>query len=173
MTRITWIDKYLEDAEAMIVDGQVKEGLGILNNLLYEEPGYAYLHNHLGWAYLNYTTDEARAILHLNMAIKFDPMYAPPYLHLGSKLMEQEKYADALQYLQRGTQAKEAYKPAFLETMARAYELQGEYKKAIHTYKEALASSTGYESNRLMEGIKRCRNKRWALLFRKANSLKS
>ena len=82
--KLTWMEKYLADAEGMILEDRVDEGLTLLNNLLYEEPGYGRLHNYLGWAYFYYTYDMTRAELHLKMAIKFDESYVPPYIHLST-----------------------------------------------------------------------------------------
>ena len=57
--RIEWIEKYMAEAEQMIARGglEVDQGVSVLNDLLYEEPGYGSLHNHLGWAHLYYTLD--------------------------------------------------------------------------------------------------------------------
>lgn len=61
--RIEWMEKYMADAERLINSNQVEEGLGLLNYLLYDEPGYGSLHNHIGWAYMYYTTEVAKAEL--------------------------------------------------------------------------------------------------------------
>jgi hypothetical protein len=50
--RIEWIEKLMTEAEALIVNNQVENGLELLNSLLYDEPGYGSLHNHIGWAYV-------------------------------------------------------------------------------------------------------------------------
>jgi hypothetical protein len=83
MNRIEWIEKYMTTAEQLITDSQVDQGLKVLDNLLYEEPGYGSLHNHIGWAYLYYTPDTAKAELHLKLSIRFEEAYTPAYLHLG------------------------------------------------------------------------------------------
>ena len=119
----------------------------------------------LGWAYLYYTQDFERAELHLKMAVKFNEEYAAPYLHMGTLLIRRCKYAEAIVYLEKGLQKPNANRLAFLESIAQAYELQREYKKAIKTYKAALAASIGHESNTLMESINRCRKKRVTLFF--------
>ena len=164
-TRIEWIEKYLAEAEQLIYANNVEGGLDLLNNLLYDEPGYGTLHNHLGWAYLYYTPDVNRAELHLKMAMRFNEAYAPPYLHLGTLYIRIGKYKDAIAILEKGARLQNANRFAFLENTAQAYELNGEYKKAIETYKTALKATVGHESNVLMESIKRCRKKRVTLFF--------
>jgi tetratricopeptide (TPR) repeat protein len=162
---LEWMNPYLANAEQMMYNNQVKEGLELMDSLLYEEPGYGALHNHLGWAYLYYTANTAKAELHLSMAIKFDEAYAPPYLHMGNLCIRMGRYTEALRYLETGLQKNNANKVAFLEQMAQVYELKKEYSKAIKVYKEALVSTVGFETTQLTEGIKRCQKKRWVMMF--------
>jgi tetratricopeptide (TPR) repeat protein len=163
--KIEWIEKYLREAEQLIYANNVDGGLLLMNELLYDEPGYGSLHNYLGWAYLYYTSDTDRAEMHLRMAVKFNEEYPAPYLHMGTLLIRRGKYNDAIVFLEKGLQKQNANRLAFLESMAHAYELSREYKKAIKTYKSALVASIGHESNTLMESIKRCRKKRVTLFF--------
>lgn len=164
--RIEWMEQYMADAERLILDNKVNEGLVLLNNLLYDEPGYGSLHNHLGWAYLYYTQDEARAELHLKAAFTFDAEYAPPYLHLGTLYLRKGRLSEALFVLEKGVTKTNANRIAFFECIGQAYELRCEYGKAIKAYKEAVkASVMSFEMNTLMEGIKRCRRKRVAFFF--------
>lgn len=165
MEKIEWLETYLNEAEIMITEGNIKDGLALLQNLLYEEPGYAALHNHLGWAYLYFMADESKAEAHWKWAVKFDPELAPPYLHLGNFYLQKGRYADAAAYLERGLEKPDANRMVLLEHLAHVYELRSAYGKAIATYKAALTSCVGCQSDALLEGIKRCRKKKWALLF--------
>ena len=163
--KLNWMEKYLRDAESMITDDRVEEGLALLNNLLYEEPGYGGLHNHLGWAYLYYTEDVLRAELHLKMAIKFDESYVPPYLHIGALYMRQARYSDVISYSEAGL-AKANNHTALLQNLAYAYEMRKDWSMAIRAYKKAMATSVlDFEVNNLISGIKRCRKKRAVLFF--------
>ena len=166
METILWMENCMSSAEHMICDGRVEEGLRVLNNLLYDEPGYGPLHNYLGWAYMYYGNDAARAEMHFNMAIRFAPEYAPPYLHMGNLFNRAARNAEAIEYFRAGLTKPEANRPALLEAMAHAYELQGEYRRAVLTYKEAATSSTvDMEVDRMLKAVSRCRRKRFALLF--------
>jgi hypothetical protein len=42
------MEKYIAKAEQLLYNDRIDEGLGMLNDLLYERPGYGSLHNHLG-----------------------------------------------------------------------------------------------------------------------------
>lgn len=164
--KIDWIEKYLQEAEQLIINNKVKEGFQLLNSLLYEEPGYGYLHNHLGWAYLYYSDEFAKAELHLKLAIKFNGSYPAPYIHLGNLFIRMRRYADAIEYLKQGLNKPGAHRVGFLEALGQAYELNDDFKNAIKTYHEAIVSSVvTFEVNNLTEHIKRCRKKKWALLF--------
>lgn len=163
--RIEWMEYDMARAERFITENQVDEGLLILNNLLFEEPGYGSLHNHLGWAHFYFTGDWTKAELHFQMAIKFDSNFAPAYLHLGNLYNRKELYSMAIEKFNTGLQLQNANKPAFLEGIAQAYEMKRAFGRAIKFYKEAIATSAGFEVDRLRQGIKRCRTKRWVLLL--------
>ena len=164
--KIEWMEKYLKEAEQMIYENRVNEALRMLTGLLYEEPGYGYLHNHLGWAYMYYTADTTQAELHLIMAIKFGEEYPAPYIHLGNLLIRAGRYAEAIEYLELGVQKPNAQRVTFLESIGQAYELKGDMTKAIKAYREAtLASVVNHEITSLTENIKRCRKKKWAMMF--------
>ena len=161
-----WMESYLTTAEQMMFDGRVEEGLSVLNNLLYEEPGYGRLHNVVGWACMYHAQDARKAEMHFTMAMRFAPDYAPPYLHMGNLLNQTGRYAEAIGYLRAGLAKPEAIRPSLMEAIAYAYELQGEYRHAIRAYKEAaIASAVDFEVDRMLRAAGRCRRKRFALLF--------
>lgn len=163
---LDYIEKYMREAEQLIYNNEVHRGLDLLDSLLYEEPGYGSLHNHIGWAYMYYTADAAKAELHLRMAIRFHPAMQAPYLHLGNLLIRAGKYSEAVSMLEDGLKKPDANTVAMWEGIGRANELRGEYKTAITAYKHAIAGTVAqHEMNAFTEGIKRCRKKRWVLFF--------
>ncbi len=166
MERIEWIEKYLADAERMIYEGELENGLNVLDKLLYEEPGYGSLHNHIGWAHLYHTRNTAKSERHLKLAITFDDEFAHAYLHLGCLYIRLARYSEAIGYLKIGLTKVNANKLAILQNMAHAYEMLGKFSEAIKAYREAMIVSTAeYEIDQLQAGIKRCRKKRVVLFF--------
>lgn len=158
----------MADAVTMINEGgqQMHDGVDVLNDLLYHEPGYGRLHNHLGWAHLYYTLDLKQAELHLKTAIKFQPGYFAPYLHLGSLYIKTGRYSDAIETLRTGSMKPEANKSDMFDLIGQAYELKHEFKEAIKAYREAMLSTVATnEVTTYAEGIKRCRKKRWSAIF--------
>ena len=166
METIAWMEKYMTEAENMFYEGRVGDGLTALNNLLFDEPGYGRLHNHLGWAYMYYGNDIARAEMHLKLAIRFSAEYAPPYLHMGNLLNRSGRYTEALEYFRKGLSKPDVNLIALYEGMAYAYELTGKYASAIRAYKQATRVTTlDFEVDRLLNSVKRCRKKRIAFFF--------
>jgi tetratricopeptide (TPR) repeat protein len=159
---IEWIEVYMKEAELLIINNEVERGMRILNELLYAEPGYGSLHNHIGWAHLYFTSNYSLAEVHLNAAVKFHPELPAPYLHLGNLYMRTERHAAALEVAAAGLARAGANRAALLEVTGQAYEMTHEFRKAIKAYREAsLASMNNFEINNFNEGIKRCRKKRW------------
>lgn len=164
--KLEYIEQYMKEAEQLIYANEVDRGIALLDSLLYDEPGYGSLHNHLGWAYMYYTGDAARAELHLRMAIRFHPEMQAPYIHLGNLMIRLGKYSEAIQALEVGVTKPDAYRPSYWESIGRACEMKADYKKAIHAYKQALISTlASHEMTAYTEGIKRCRKKRLVLMF--------
>ncbi len=166
MEAIVRIDHYLNRIEEMIFNDEVEEALNILNNLLFEEPGYAPLHNFIGWAYMYYGHDQARAALHFQTAIRFAPTFAPPYLHLGDLCNKAARFEEAIEHFRAGLDARDAQKHSLLEGIAYAHEMRKEYRLAIRAYRDAAAASmVDFEFDRMRMAMKRCRRKRLALMF--------
>lgn len=165
--RIEWMDKYLTEAEQLINDNRVNDGIALLQSLLYDEPGYGFLHNHLGWAYLYHTADVGQAEMHLKMAIKFGGQYPAPFIHMGTLMIRCNRYAEAIDYLKQGIEKPSANRVVFLEAMGQAWELRGDFSQAIKAYREAMmASLTDHEVTNMKNHVVRCRKKRWASFWK-------
>ena len=165
--RIDWMEKYLNESEQLIYNNQVNDGIALLQNLLYDEPGYGYLHNQLGWAYLYYTADIVQAELHLKMAIRFDGEFQAPFIHMGNLMIRCNRYAEALDYLKQGIEKPSANRVVFLEAMGQAWELHGDFGQAMKAYREAMmASLTDHEVTNMTNHLARCRKKRWASFWK-------
>ena len=156
----------MADAERMIFEGRVREGINVLNGLLYDEPGYASLHNYLGWAYLYHAKDNVNAEVHFRAAMRFAPDYAPPYLHMGNLMNRTARYSEAIAFFEAALEKPEAVKPALYEGIALALEMLNEYSRAIKAYKSAASeSAVDHEVERMLKAVKRCRRKRLVLFF--------
>jgi tetratricopeptide (TPR) repeat protein len=160
MEKIKWIDEYIEEAKRLVYNEEHEQALKILNNILFEEPGYARLHHTLGCIYFYQAEETKRAEQHFRLAIRFDPEYAESYGDLGQLLSDDERLDEAIHIYSQGMNAKKANKTQLLSNTAKAYELKKKYSKAIKHYKEALGHSAElWNCLTLEESIKRCRRK--------------
>lgn len=159
-----WIDKQLIEIEKLVLEGNLRDAEIKINDLLYDEPGCSKLHNMAGWLYLYHLNDIVRAEVHLYYAVRFDTLHAPAYLHLGILHLRKNNLVDALGYLEQGMLKADAYLPAFLENIGMVYELRGEWRKALRSYRKAMLHTVHADEMRsLSESIKRCRRKRLML----------
>jgi tetratricopeptide (TPR) repeat protein len=164
--KIEWIEKYLTEAEHLINNNQVEDGIAILEGLLYDEPGYYQLHNYLGWAYFYHSVDLKRAELHFSMAIRFNPEYHAPYLHMATLCMRAQRYSDVMNYAEQGLTKPLANKAALYEMIGNVCELRGDLRKAIRAYKAAsMSTMASHEVSNFRDGISRCWRKRVTLMF--------
>lgn len=160
MEKINWIEEYLEKALTMAWEESHERALQLLDPILYEEPGYARLHNTLGIIYLIHAEDLENAEKHLRLAIHFDRKFADPYWYLGKLLAEDERLDEAIAIYEKGLKAKHSKKTGLLTEIGKAYELKKRFTKAINRYKKALGYSAElWNCIALEESIKRCRRK--------------
>ncbi len=79
------------------------------------------------------------AIEQCKLAIDIDPDFGNPYNDIGSYLLIQGRPEEALEWIERATEATrfdEPQKPFI--NMGQAFELQGQYRSALHAYDKAL-----------------------------------
>jgi tetratricopeptide (TPR) repeat protein len=160
MENIKWIDEYIEEANRLACNDEHEQALKILNNILFEEPGYARLHHTIGCIYFYHAEEAKKAEQHFRLAIRFDPEFAETYGDLGQLLSDDERLDEAIHIYSQGMNAKKANKTRLLSSTAKAYELKKKYAKAIKHYKEALGHSAElWNCLTLEESIKRCKRK--------------
>ena len=98
----------------------------------------------LGWAY-HYQGRMDMAIAECKKAIQVDPEYGNPYNDIGAYLIEDNRYDEALPWLERALQSRryESYHSPHYN-MGRAYAAKEMYKKAIFHYTKALRMCPDY-----------------------------
>lgn len=92
----------------------------------------------LGWTYAMMNRyDEAIEMCH--KAIEVDPGFGNPYNDIGSYLIEQEKWEEAIPWLQKALKAPryDARHYPYVN-LGRIYEHQGKYRLALAAYDKAL-----------------------------------
>ena len=95
-------------------------------------------HTFLGWTYSMLDRYD-EAIEHCKYAIDIDPEYGNPYNDIGSYLINQGRPAEAIEWLEKATQATRYDSPQFpYINMGKAFEQQGRYRSALQAYDRAL-----------------------------------
>jgi Tfp pilus assembly protein PilF len=95
-------------------------------------------HTYLGWAY-SFQGRIDDAIAECEIAIKLDPEFGNPYNDIGVYLMQQEKFDEAIPWLERAKTAKR-YEPRHFPylNLGRVYAAKGMMIKALEQFREAL-----------------------------------
>jgi len=98
----------------------------------------------LGWTY-HFQGKLEQAIEECKNAITIDPTFGNPYNDIGSYLIEQQKFDDAIPWLERaiGSSRYEAYHFAWYN-LGRAHEAKEMYTLALQCYRKALEIEPRY-----------------------------
>jgi Tfp pilus assembly protein PilF len=109
---------------------------------LYKESIAAYptadAHTYLGWAY-SFIGRVNEAIAQCEIAIQLDPEFGNPYNDIGVYLMQQQRFDDAIPWLERAKAAKR-YEPRHFPyiNLGRIYLTKGMIQKALEEFAGAL-----------------------------------
>ena len=95
-------------------------------------------HTYLGWAY-SFQGRIDDAIAECEIAIRLDPEFGNPYNDIGVYLMQQEKFDEAIPWLERAKTAKR-YEPRHFPyiNLGRVYLTKGMIQKALEEFGGAL-----------------------------------
>jgi len=95
-------------------------------------------HTYLGWAY-SFQGRIDDAIAECEIAIKLDPEFGNPYNDIGVYLMQQEKFDEAIPWLERAKTAKR-YEPRHFPylNLGRVYMTKGMINKALEEFRGVL-----------------------------------
>jgi tetratricopeptide (TPR) repeat protein len=126
-----------ERAHKAQIKGELGDAIDLYKRSLSMFPT-AEAYTFLGWTYAMMNRyDEAIEMCH--QAIGVDPEFGNPYNDIGSYLIEQNKWDEAIPWLEKALKAPryEARHYPFIN-LGRVYERQGDYRKALAAYDEAL-----------------------------------
>jgi Tfp pilus assembly protein PilF len=95
-------------------------------------------HTYLGWAY-SFQGRIDDAIAQCEIAIQLDPEFGNPYNDIGVYLMQQQKFDEAIPWLEKAKQAKR-YEPRHFPylNLGRVYTTKGMLQKALEEFRGAL-----------------------------------
>lgn len=160
------LERYILDAEKAFEEKNFMEGMRLLQEALLEDPNYGKAHNHMGWVYLFQLNDWVKAELHLNLALKYAPTFNAPYIHMSYLLFEKGKFDELKALLKKAEDMGIISRSFIYNEFGRMNETRGKLRKAVKDYKAAIRNSfNDAEINVYKDNIRRCRDKRWQLLF--------
>ena len=141
---ISKAQEYLEKAYKLQMDGRYEEAISSYKMSIEYFPT-AEAHTFLGWAF-SFLGNLERAIEECKRAIEIDSDYGNPYNDIGSYLIQQGNYDEAITWLEMALKAKRYDSPHFAHlNLGRAYELKGLWFEAIYEYKTAMKMAPDYE----------------------------
>jgi Tfp pilus assembly protein PilF len=112
-------------------------------------------HTYLGWAY-SFKGRLNEAIAECEIAIQLDPEFGNPYNDIGVYLMQQQRFDDAVPWLERA-KAATRYEPRHFPfiNLGRIYLTKGMIQKAMEEFNGALQfNPADDELRQLMEELK-------------------
>lgn len=138
MTKFTWANDVILMVDKLWEAQNYVEGRAVLEDILFEEPGYALAHSYAGWYALYHTKNLKEAQMHFEYALRFDPSIVPVYIHYAD-LCLRTRDEKTLYRLIRMSESYELVDTASLiNDLGRLQETQGEYRSAARTYKRAV-----------------------------------
>ena len=116
-------------------------------------------HTFLGWTY-HFQGKVHDAIAECKRAIAVDPDFGNPYNDIGSYLIELGRYDEAIQWLQRATEAPR-YEPRHFPyfNLGRAYLAKRDFLRARNHFRESLRIEPKYPlARKAIENLRRMMN---------------
>lgn len=125
--------------------GKLDEAIKLYQGSLDKFPT-AEAYTFLGWTY-SFMGQLHEAIEECHRAIATDPDFGNPYNDIGAYLIELDQLDEAIPWLEKAAKAKRYESPAFPHmNLGRIYEKQGDWDRAIDSFKTAVTLNPKYES---------------------------
>jgi len=140
---ISKAQEYLEKAYKLQMDGRYEDAISNYKKSIEYFPTPE-AHTFLGWAY-SFLGDLDTAIEECKKAIDIDSDYGNPYNDIGSYLIQQGNYEEAITWLEIALKSKRYDSPHYAHlNLGRAYELKGLWFEALEEYKTAMKMDPDY-----------------------------
>lgn len=136
--------EYLHKAYKLQMEGRLNEAVQYYKLSLELFPT-AEAYTYLGWAY-SFMGKLDDAIEECKKAIELDPELGNPYNDIGSYLIQQGNYDEAITWLDLAINSKKYDAPQFAHlNLGRALELKGMWYEALDEYKKAMELEPTYD----------------------------
>ena len=135
--------RHFQEAYEKQMKGELQPAIALYQKSLELFPT-AEAYTFLGWAYSMQGRYDA-AIMECEKAIKLDPDFGNPYNDIGAYLIEKGKLDEAVDWLEKATQAKryESYCYPYYN-LGRIWERKGNWFRAYEAYQNSLKDNPAY-----------------------------
>lgn len=141
---LTKAQEYLEKAYKLQMDGKLDDAIKNYKLSIDFFPT-AEAHTFLGWTY-SFKGNLDAAIEECKKAIGIDPDFGNPYNDIGSYLIQQGAYDEAITWIELALNAKRYDAPHFAHVnLGRAFELKGLWFEAVSEYHKAMDIEPNYK----------------------------
>ncbi|MEE9408513.1 MAG: hypothetical protein V3V28_10620 [Polaribacter sp.] len=162
-------DLFLE-ADQLSDDNKNIEARNILLELLSDFPDYGRAHNLLGWLYQNKFSNNTKAKLHYEMAIKYASDFGGGYNNYAYLLVETNKYDEMLSFGLENINNNSVDKAVIYNKLGQAYELKGDLLNALECYNLSIKDTLSLQTLESMYSAK-SRVKKKMSFFQKIKTL--
>ena len=138
-------NRYFRQAYNSQMSGRLDEAIDLYRRSIDIYPT-AEAYTYLGWTY-SFKGDLESAISYCKEAIELDPEFGNPYNDIGSYLIRQNKFEEAIPWLERACDAQRydaRHYPFY--NLGRIYDRLGEVFEAIKHYREAADVEPNFEA---------------------------
>lgn len=145
------VEHYMTMVDDLYMRGEYLEGKNLLMEILEIEPVYGRAHSYLGWYYFAQMSDHEKALLHYELALKYDADFAGTHYNYVNLLFSMGRYEEMENAAFKAMTVSGVEKSDMYNEVGRSREMRSLYKKAIDAYKEAFRHCMDNDS---MEVIK-------------------
>jgi tetratricopeptide (TPR) repeat protein len=124
------------EADRIIREGDLIDGVTLLQSILAEDPTFGKAHNHLAWVLETKYHQLSKAEIHYQQAIAFSPDYPAAYYNYAILLANLKKYDQLESLLQKALSVPGINAASIYNEYALMYETLGRFNDAISSYKK-------------------------------------
>jgi tetratricopeptide (TPR) repeat protein len=152
-------DLFME-ADRLISEQKIGDAFSKLTGIINEMPTFGKAYNHIGWIYETKYKDYPNAEKYYKQAIEYMPEYLAAYYNYAVVLSTLQKWDELINLLNKALAVPGINKATIYNEFAIMYEVQGNFQKAIDSYKSYIMSTfDNKQIDTAKESIERCKKK--------------
>ena len=146
-------DLFLQ-ADQLSDDDKNVEAKDLLLELLVDFPDYGRAHSLLGWLYQNKFSNNTKAKIHYEMAMKYAPDFNGGFNNYAYLLVETNQYDKMIKFGLENMNNDSVDKAVIFNKLGQAYELKGQLVKALDAYNLSIKDTLNIQTLESMYAAK-------------------